>query len=362
MKHVVRFLVCVSATTSLVTPSLAADWFKPGVLAQADFHASGDLRAGEDAVDGRRLRLRADGAITPQISYALNFDIADGAWRWDDAAITWTANADYRARIGHIRPALSMEVQTSDAVYSFAERSSASSADFGRGVGVAADWRRGKFRLEGGLQGFPNREDRFGADEGWRASLRTGWRNSFEGGFLYLGAATALERRPDDAGTLSLRITPEFRNYERGAPVNAGLVEENTFVGFEGAYQRGPLTIKAEVTQRDWDSLTTVDVTRQGGWIEASWMLTGEAKPFDFRSARFNPVVPQAPTGAFDIAARITSVELDGITGETYQSLSLGANWYRDENWRVGLFGLLADYGSREDAISGVALRLQYAR
>ncbi len=359
-----RFLLCLASGWLVLAPAtaVAADWFKPGMLAQADMHASGDLRAGEDSVDGRRLRLRADGAITTQISYSANFDIADGAWRWDDVAITWTASPQFRARIGHIRPALSMEVQTADAVYTFAERSPASSADFGRAVGLAADWRSGNWRLEGGLQGFPNREDKFGGDAGWRGSLRTGWQARNDDGLIYVGASGAIEHRPDDAGSLSLRLAPEFRNYERGAAVSAGLVDESLFAGIETAIQRGPLTIKAEATRRDWDSVTTADVTRTGGWIEASWMLTGETKPFDFGSARFNAVVPRAPGGAFDVAARLTAVELDGATRETYRSLSLGANWYRDENWRVGLFGLLADYGSRDDSLSGIGLRLQYQR
>jgi phosphate-selective porin OprO and OprP len=340
----------------------ASDWFRPGVLAQADIHRSGDLRAGEDAIDGRRFRLRADGTITPQISYSANFDVADGAWRWDDVAITWTTNERFRARVGHIRPALSMEVQTADSVYTFAERPAATSADFGRAVGIAADWQAGNVRLEAGLQGFPNRETEFGGGAGWRGSVRTGWQADRTDGVFYLGAAAAIEHRPEDAGSLSLQIAPEFRNYRRGAAVSAGQVEDSLFGGVEAAWQHGPLTVKAEVTRRDWDSLTTTDVTRTGGWIEASWMLTGETKPFDFRAARFNAVVPRAPGGAFDIAARVTSVELDGSGRETYRSLSLGANWYRDESWRVGLFGMLADYGSSDDAISGVALRLQYQR
>ena len=82
-----------------------------------------------------------------------------------------------------------------------------------------------------------------------------------------------------------------------------------------------------------------------GTYAQWSYVLTKEARPYDMKRGVFGPVVPRHPVrfhgergwGAWEVAARISHLDLaDGYAeGGRETNVSLGLNWYLDENVRV---------------------------
>jgi phosphate-selective porin OprO/OprP len=122
----------------------------------------------------------------------------------------------------------------------------------------------------------------------------------------------------------------------------------------------------------------------QGGYVEASYTLTGETHTYNPGSAAYSGVVPANPFswatggwGAWEFAGRYSVVDLDdrlgfadGIAGGKQTVYTAGLNWYPTRNIRFMLNYLhgtvdkqasatsIADVGSQFDA---VAMRTQVA-
>jgi phosphate-selective porin OprO/OprP len=74
-----------------------------------------------------------------------------------------------------------------------------------------------------------------------------------------------------------------------------------------------------------------------GGYVSASWMLSGESRPYDRTSGTFGRVIPrrafnpgQGSWGAWEIAARYSHLDLNSeeVSGGRINMLMLGLNWY----------------------------------
>jgi phosphate-selective porin OprO/OprP len=80
----------------------------------------------------------------------------------------------------------------------------------------------------------------------------------------------------------------------------------------------------------------------RGGYVYASWILSGESRNYDAGSGSFLPLTPNEPLGrggkgAFELAARISHVDLSDqdIIGGQESNISFGLNWYLNEQFRV---------------------------
>lgn len=122
----------------------------------------------------------------------------------------------------------------------------------------------------------------------------------------------------------------------------------------------------------------------QGGYAEASYVLTGESHPYNTASAAYGGIVPKDPFslssggwGAWEIAGRFSTIDLNdqlasanGVAGGRQNIYTLGLNWYANRNVRLMLNYLhgdiakqasptnFADTGAKFDAL---AMRTQVA-
>ena len=121
-----------------------------------------------------------------------------------------------------------------------------------------------------------------------------------------------------------------------------------------------------------------------GGYIEASWALTGETRTYNGAAAACNAIVPANPFsskagtwGAWEIAGRSSVIDVndrlafpDGASGGKQTIYTVGLNWYVNRNVRFMLNYLhgtidkqntptdFRDVGAKFDA---VAMRTQIA-
>ena len=107
-------------------------------------------------------------------------------------------------------------------------------------------------------------------------------------------------------------------------------------LGLESIYKKGPLTVTGEVA---FQKLTS-DARNQfwGGYVSASWFLTGEERGYDRSSASVASVLlpnrefswKNWTAGAWEIAARWSYVDLTSgsVNGGRMNIAMLGLNWY----------------------------------
>jgi phosphate-selective porin OprO/OprP len=95
------------------------------------------------------------------------------------------------------------------------------------------------------------------------------------------------------------------------------------------------------------DAPATGDPRFWGASLTASYVLTGEHRPYSPYVAYARRVLPQSRWGAWEIFARYSHVDLDdaGVHGGTMSKGALGVNWWATRRWKVGVDYGLTDLG-----------------
>jgi phosphate-selective porin OprO/OprP len=208
------------------------------------------------------------------------------------------------------------------------------------------------------------------------------------------GEAEWLIRAPHDeitgAQTLTMSDRPELRIdpttlISTGAL--AGVSGAQVYSG-EAAATYGPLWVQGEYfwynVDRNNNPIPLTSVKFDGGYAQASYVLTGERHKYIAESASYGGIVPANPFslssggwGAWEIAGRISTMNLNdqlatanGVAGGRQTIYTAALNWYINGNVRFMfdyLHGTVArqisainagDAGSRFDAL---AMRTQVA-
>jgi phosphate-selective porin OprO/OprP len=175
---------------------------------------------------------------------------------------------------------------------------------------------------------------------------------------LHLGADAEFLIRPphnlvDNSLTLKLSDRPELRI----DPTD--IIDTGSIAGVSGAQvysaeaaaTYGPLFFQGEyfwynVNRNNLPGLPSLKL--QGGYAEASLMLTGETHPYIPATAAYGGIIPANPFslwgggwGAWEIAGRISAIDLNnqlgtatGVAGGQQTIYAAGLNWYVDGNVR----------------------------
>ncbi len=140
--------------------------------------------------------------------------------------------------------------------------------------------------------------------------------------------------------------------------VDTGLHEADRTetLNFELSWRRGPFWLASEYMQSNVTSKDLADPSFDGYHITASWIVTGEMRPYNKKNGTFGntPVAKtmhQDGIGAWEISARYSELNLaDGlIDGGEMQIASLGINW-----WLTPVFCVNMNYRHIESEQSGI--------
>ncbi len=166
------------------------------------------------------------------------------------------------------------------------------------------------------------------------------------GHVLHLGASVAREQQdtPGAGNAAALRVQPRIAGYfadnSRLSLVDfrAGRDVTVTKFGVEAAGVQGAWSWQAEYGGAHYDDgAQTADV--RAGYVQGSWLLTGEARSYDAKAGRFVQIKPTDRTGALELVARY-----DHIDGEqrplvrrdlSAEAWTVGVNWYAASHARV---------------------------
>lgn len=153
-----------------------------------------------------------------------------------------------------------------------------------------------------------------------------------ESSLIHLGVGL---RRSNSKEGFITGTEPEFNN----APdyVFTGLLNPENSMTYqaEASVRSGPFWLHGEYVRTDLDSVTDDDPSFDGFHVTASWIVSGEVRPYSRQQGAFSPVpisksVNQDGWGAWELSTRYSNLNLtDGeVNGGEVDIWSAGINWW----------------------------------
>jgi phosphate-selective porin OprO/OprP len=128
--------------------------------------------------------------------------------------------------------------------------------------------------------------------------------------------------------------------------------DHSQLLGAEAAMVWGPFSVQAEYTADLVGTDSGNDAVFHGGYVFASYFLTGENRVYNRKAGAFDRVRPLENAfwfctdngvckgcGAWEVAARYSWIDLsdEGINGGTMNEYTLGMNWYLNPYFKIML-------------------------
>jgi len=265
-----------------------------------------------------------------------------------------------RVQVGHFKEPFSLEELTSNRFITFMERSSFISVFVpSRNVGVAAYQVSENERMTLAFGGFREIDEKppYVADD--------------DGGYAFTARATYLpwyDEATQGRGLLHLGLGYSFRDVDnpmrqlRARPeVNVGpylldtgvfgRVEDYQLLSPEMAFVYGPFSVQSEYLAAFYNRAGAEDPTFHGMYVQTSYFLTGEHRPYNRQKGVFERVKPfenffrvrtsdgnvETGLGAWELAYRYSWLDLDDgdVLGGTTADHTFGVNWYWNPYMRL---------------------------
>jgi len=299
----------------------------------------------DDGWDGtvRRARFLTRGELArwTATEYKVEFSLERGGFYFNDFYLRWRPARFVDAlKFGYFQPPVSLESIAASADRSLMEVPAPVAAfapGFEGGFEIAGS--RASPDLSWALalsRSGQDQESVDASDAQGRATGRLVWRPWYDGqagALLHLGASVSYSTA--GSGGIRYRARPEsyLAPYLLDTDEIAG---EATLLALEAAWQRGPLSLQAELFQSFVGADAGGSLRFGGGYLQASWVATGEHRPYDRAQAIFGRVAPRedfAPRhgrwGALELAARLSWLDLaDGpVDGGRLYGVGLGVTW-----------------------------------
>lgn len=322
----------------------------------AAFHDE-DVTEMGDNINTRRARIGVNGKIDSDWDFRIEYDFAENGTSASDVRLRYRLPAG-RLTIGQTKVPMGLNELTSSNNMTFIERASNSNviAD-SRRLGLHYAVSQNNYTLQSAVYSRSIGARKQDGDSQIGAAGRFVFNPIMQGStMLHLGASVAVEDFADQKGT-SFSDRPEARpagerliNTTRN-DVNPLADATGTFkYGLEAAYKSGPFSVEAEYLNVDVDRADNSDVSFNGYHVQTSYVLTGESRSYS--GGNFGGIRPSNPSGAWEVAARFSSIDLDDedVVGGKQENITLGMNYYANANVRFMANLIRSDI---EDGING---------
>lgn len=288
----------------------------------------------------RLARIAVLGDLSPEVSFGAEVDFAGQTTTVTDLFVRYSPSDRLAFTVGNIKT-LGLEETTSDTVTTFMERGPYSDlTGVGRVVTAAAQLRGADWTVTGAVAGDDINEPAVAGDEQRSLQVRATWgpkpREELQ---LHLGAWTRVRDRNEDSD-LEYELRPNTR-VGRAYVVSGEIGRRDRTVALEAAIIRGPLSIQGEWARIDVEPTIGDRSELQTAYVFASGFVTGEARAYDAREARFEAVDIRRPLGkggpgAVEFAIRYDWADLTKLREGSvvpplagrYDGVIFGANWF----------------------------------
>ena len=291
----------------------------------------------------RRARLYVSGTLFENFVFKAQYDFAGAKVGIKDLYMG-AKNLPFfgSVLIGHMKEPSSLDQLTSSNNVTFMERGAGATLDAARNTGITMYPRFFDSRLGWDLGAYINSDSTanlFDFNTGYNIATRIyglPWWEEEGRKMFYAGVAATRQFRNDDTVSYSGRPNTSFgpRLISTGDVATNG----NNLINVSLANAIGPFTGQAEYTHSFVDAATGPDLDFYSWFVEASWILTGEHRPFNRSKGAFSAIKPNSPVtlsensgwGAFQVAARYSRLDLNSgsVQGGELSDTTLGINWY----------------------------------
>ncbi len=321
----------------------------------------------QDTVQFRTARLGAQGSGFDVFDYKIEVDFA-GRDSTNDQS---TAFKDVylgindlpflgRVQIGHYKEPISLEELTSSRYITFMERSLLNVFAPQRNVGIAAyrfsENERFTFAF-GGFRTIGDKPPYVADDDGGYAFTMRGtylpWYDEATNGrgLLHLGLGYSYRDVDDPNQRVRTRAETNVGPYILDTGVIAG-VEDYQLLNPEIAFVYGPFSVQAEYIAAFYNRAVN-DADFHAAYVQTSYFLTGEHRPYDRKKGVFTRVKPfenffrvrtcdgniEMGKGAWELAYRYSWLDLDDADAQVFGGNSsdhtVGVNWYLNPYTRL---------------------------
>ena len=168
------------------------------------------------------------------------------------------------------------------------------------------------------------------------------WVDADDSRLLHLGASYSHQFRSDFE--LRYRRRPEAHLADRYVDTGDMIVDDVDLLGLELAAKWDAFTLQAEWVGSSNNRKDGSDVGFWGAYVGASWLVTGEQRPYLRRRGAFGRVAPNRPLswkngtwGALEAAARFSYLDLNNrdIRGGTINNVTFALSWLLDANYSI---------------------------
>ena len=310
----------------------------------------------------RRARLDARGDVPGGTSYRVMLDFASGRTEFKNAWLEQRLAEGAALRAGYMTEPFGLERRTSTRHVTFLERSLADTLMPGRNAGAMLHGTLPEFdtTLAAGVFKDATPQGLAVGTAGVHFTARATvapWRNA-AGDVVHVG--TGYSHRRFEGNVVRIRARPEAHSVSHLVDTGNIAAIQADLLGIEVAIVLGRWSVQAEAVhaRHDLDGGGVADLT--SGYVQGSVFLTGERRAYRSATATFGRVVPRAARGAWEVAVRLSHLDLDDgrVLGGRLTDATLGVNWYADRNMRI-MWNLTAARLAGADTAVIAQLRLQ---
>lgn len=171
-----------------------------------------------------------------------------------------------------------------------------------------------------------------------------------DGDFLHVGFSARYAGVAGHNQNAIFQTTPEAHLFPTVISTGTFIADSDVKLDAEAAFVKGPFSLQSEyiIDRVHTGSGSTLDdPSFHGYYAQAAWTLTGERRGWKPLDALFVNPTPSHDAfknggwGAWEVATRYSSIDLNdgapgqGVAGGRMDILSLGLNWYANQNTKV---------------------------
>ena len=346
---------------------------------------NGNLGDVDDGSEVRRARFYTSGTLYENVLFKLQFD-----WSGKDTSLKAAylglkglpGGAD--VKVGHMYEPYSLSAMVSSKYNTFMERPpvvNAFSPVRNAGIMLSDTMADDRFSLAAGIFRDVDSQGKSTSEEAYAGTARLTalplWSDDGQT-YIHVGMGGSY-RHTDGSARFSARpsihLAPRLldtRSEEEDPETEETITtdiaaDEYTIYALEAAAVMGPFSIQSEWLGAEVDVNEGGDYSPAGGYIQASYFLTGEHRPYSQKGGRFGKVKPTSNfgkegLGAWEVSVRLGTADLNEgeIRGGSLDETTVGLNVYLNPSARVMFNYVMAD-SEEEGDVSWLGTRMQIA-
>ena len=301
----------------------------------------------------RRIRFFNSGKVYDNIRYKLQLDFAGGDVSIKDVYMETSLPYLVNVKIGHFKEPFRLEALTSSKYITFMERALPIAFSPERNVGIMLhdSFLDDKLSIQAGLFRQASSGDDVNIEDVRNITTRiTFLPINNDNNLLHLGAAFSKRSSSDDTYSVSSRAENHLGT--KLLDMDLDNVTGMNLMGVEMAFVLGSFSVQGEYIMNSVEAME--DYSFSGYYGQVSYFLTGEKRKYKNSLAGFDRVKPNKNMkegeglGAFEVAARYSSMDLSEAHAGTLNDITVGLNWYLNPCTRLMfnyVMGTLDDHG-----------------